>query len=104
MKHHSWKDVNEIQKIPLDRYVILYYNMNMKKKMPRIPDQRGGAMPRKRRAKAPPQITLGGDIGVKAWKRYVLPMIKDAKRSTREIGKALGVSHNTIALWRRAYL
>ncbi len=52
---------------------------------------------------APPQITLGGEIGYKAWKRYVLPLIKDAKRSTRDIGRALGVSHNTVAIWRRAY-
>ena len=59
---------------------------------------------RARKTKAPPQITLGGDIGLKAWKMFVLPLIKDTQKSTREIGELLGVSHNTVAIWRRAYL
>jgi hypothetical protein len=56
------------------------------------------------KAKVPPQITLGGKVGAKAWKIFVLPLIRDAKKSTREIGEALGVSHNTVSIWRRVYL
>ena len=56
------------------------------------------------KAKNPPQITLGGKIGAKAWRMFVLPLIRDARKSTREIGEALGVSHNTVSIWRRAYL
>jgi hypothetical protein len=56
------------------------------------------------KAKYPPQIILGGLIGAKAWKMFVLPLIRDAKKSTREIGGILGVSHNTVSIWRRAYL
>lgn len=56
------------------------------------------------KAKAPPQVTLGGKAGLKAWRMFVLPLIRDAKKSTREIGEALGVSHNTVSIWRRAYL
>jgi hypothetical protein len=59
---------------------------------------------RKAKAKAPPQITLGGKVGLKAWRLFVLPLIRDAKKSTREIGVLLGVSHNTVSIWRRAYL
>jgi hypothetical protein len=59
---------------------------------------------KKARAKNPPQITLGGKIGAKAWKMFVLPLIRDAKKSTREIGELLGVSHNTVSIWRREYL
>jgi hypothetical protein len=59
---------------------------------------------RKTKAKHPPQITLGGKIGEKAWKMFVLPLIRDAEKSTREIGETLGVSHNTVSIWRRAYL
>lgn len=59
---------------------------------------------RARKVKNPPQITLGGEIGAKAWEMFVLPLIKDANKSTREIGELLGVSHNTVAIWRRAYL
>jgi hypothetical protein len=58
----------------------------------------------KRKAKNPPQITLGGKVGAKAWKMFVLPLIRDAQKSTREIGEILGVSHNTVSIWRRAYL
>ena len=59
---------------------------------------------RAKKAKAPPQVTLGGEVGRKAWKIFVLPLIKDADKSTREIAAMLGVSHNTVSLWRRAYL
>jgi len=58
----------------------------------------------KAKAKHPPQITLGGKVGAKAWKMFVLPLIRDAEKSTREIGEMLGVSHNTVSIWRRAYL
>lgn len=53
---------------------------------------------------SPPQITLGGDVAVKAWKMFVLPLLKDDSKSTREIAELLGVSHNTVSIWRRAYL
>jgi hypothetical protein len=56
------------------------------------------------KAKHPPQITLGGKVGAKAWKMFVLPLIRDAEKSTREIAAMLGVSHNTVSIWRRAYL
>jgi len=59
---------------------------------------------RRPRAKNPPQITLGGKVGAKAWRLFVLPLIRDAEKSTREIGEILGVSHNTVSIWRRAYL
>ncbi len=61
---------------------------------------------RKRRPieKHPPQITLGGEAGIKAWKMFVLPLIKDARKSTRKVGELLGVSHNTVSIWRRDYL
>jgi hypothetical protein len=49
-------------------------------------------------------VTLGGKVGFKAWKLFVLPLIRDAQKSTREIGELLGVSHNTVSIWRRAYL
>lgn len=51
----------------------------------------------------PPQITLGGDIGRVVWKEYILPLLKK-DISTREIAKLLGVSHMTVARWRRTYL
>jgi hypothetical protein len=56
------------------------------------------------KAKNPLQITLGGKVGAKAWKMFVLPLIRDAEKSTREIGEMLGVSHNTVSIWRRVYL
>ncbi len=56
-----------------------------------------------RKAKAPPQVTLGGEIGLKVWKRYVLPLVKDGEKSTREIANMLGVSHQTVHRWRNAY-
>lgn len=59
---------------------------------------------RKKKSKTPPQVTLGGKIGAKAWKMFVLPLIRDARKSTREIGELLGVSHNTVSIWRREYL
>ncbi len=59
---------------------------------------------RKKRAKAPPQITLGGQIGLKVWKRYIIPLVRDGRKSTREIGALLGVSHMTVNRWRNAYL
>jgi len=59
---------------------------------------------KKAKAKAPPQITLGGKVGLKAWRMFVLPLIRDAELSTREIGEMLGVSHNTVSIWRREYL
>jgi len=57
-----------------------------------------------KKAKHPPQITLGGEVGAKAWKLFVLPLIEDAELSTRQIAEMLGVSHNTVSIWRRAYL
>ncbi len=59
---------------------------------------------RTKKAKVPPQITLGGEVGTKVWKQFILPLINDAEKSTREIGELLGVSHNTVAIWRRIYL
>jgi hypothetical protein len=59
---------------------------------------------RKTKARNPPQITLGGKVGAKAWRMFVLPLIRNAKLSTREAGELLGVSHNTVSIWRRAYL
>ena len=59
---------------------------------------------KKRKSKVPPQITLGGKVAAKAWKMFVLPLIRDANKSTREVGSMLGVSHNTVSIWRRAYL
>ena len=58
---------------------------------------------RKKKAKAPPQITLGGTMGNMVWKRYILPLLKN-DRSTREIGEILGVSAMTVSRWRLAYL
>lgn len=58
---------------------------------------------RKKAAKSPPQITLGGDIGRVVWKRYVLPLLRK-DLSTREIGEMLGVSAMTVSRWRSAYL
>jgi transposase-like protein len=57
----------------------------------------------KARAKSPPQITLGGDVGRVVWKRYIMPLLKK-DISTREIGEMLGVSHMTVARWRSAYI
>ena len=59
---------------------------------------------RAKKVKNPPQITLGGEVGAEVWKQFILPLLEDAEKSTREIGEALGVSHNTVAIWRRAYL
>jgi len=59
---------------------------------------------RKPKAKAPPQITLGGKVGLKAWRMFVLPLIRNADLSTRKIAEMLGVSHNTVSIWRREYL
>lgn len=59
---------------------------------------------RKKAGKNPPQITLGGDIGQKVWKRYIVPLLKKSDLSTREIGKTLGVSAMTVSRWRSAYL
>ncbi|MDE2040291.1 MAG: helix-turn-helix domain-containing protein [Elusimicrobia bacterium] len=53
----------------------------------------------KRKSKAPPQITLGGDVGRMVWKRYIIPLLKK-DMSTREIAEMLGVSHMTVARWR----
>jgi len=58
---------------------------------------------RKTKAKAPPQITLGGDVGRMVWKRYILPLLRK-DLSTWEIGEMLGVSAMTVSRWRRAYL
>jgi transposase-like protein len=55
---------------------------------------------RKKKVKAPPQITLGGDVGYMVWKRYIVPLLKKEVLSTREIGEMLGVSHMTVARWR----
>lgn len=49
--------------------------------------------------KAPPQITLGGDVGREVWEKYVLPRLKEGL-STREIAKRLGVSHMTVQRWK----
>ena len=59
--------------------------------------------PRKK-ATAPPQITLGGKVGLQVWRRHIVPLLKKANLSTREIGEMLGVSHMTVARWRSAYL
>lgn len=59
---------------------------------------------KKKRAKAPPQLTIGGKVGLKVWTKYVLPMIKNQELSTRDIGDLLGVSHMTVNRWRNAYL
>jgi len=56
-----------------------------------------------RKAKAPPQVTLGGEIGRLVWRRYVLPLIRDTDKSTREIAAMLGVSHQTVHRWRTVY-
>lgn len=58
---------------------------------------------RKMKAKAPPQVTLGGDVGRMVWKRYVLPLLRK-NLSTREIGEMLGVSAMTVSRWRSAYV
>jgi hypothetical protein len=58
---------------------------------------------KKRKAKAPPQITLGGDIGLKVWERYIVPLLRK-DLSTRELGEMLGVSPMTVSRWRTAYL
>lgn len=54
-----------------------------------------------RKAKAPPQVTLGGAIGQKVWQKYVLPLIQNDGLSTRDIAGMLGVSHMTAARWRK---
>jgi len=51
----------------------------------------------------PPQITLGGKVGKKVWRLFVLPLIRNRKLSTRQVGKDLGVSHMTVARWRKGY-
>lgn len=56
-------------------------------------------MKKKKKVKAPPQITLGGDVGRMVWKRYIMPLLKK-NLSTREIAEMLGVSHMTVARWR----
>jgi hypothetical protein len=55
------------------------------------------------KAKSPPQVTLGGDVGRVVWRRYILPLLKK-NLSTWEIGEMLGVSAMTVSRWRRAYL
>ena len=59
---------------------------------------------RTKKVKAPPQITLGGSVGLTVWKKHILPLIRNANKSTREIGELLGVSHMTVNRWRNAYL
>ena len=54
--------------------------------------------------RSPTQVTLGGKVGAKVWRLFILPLIKDARKSTREIGELLGVSHNTVSIWRRQYI
>lgn len=58
---------------------------------------------KKTTAKAPPQVTLGGDIGRLVWRRYIVPLLKK-NLSTREIAVMLGVSAMTVSRWRSAYL
>lgn len=66
-------------------------------------DTQGKAMKKqKSKIKAPPQITLGGDVGRMVWKRYIVPLLKK-DLSTREIAGMLGVSHMTVARWRAIY-
>ena len=48
---------------------------------------------------APPQVTLGGEIGQLVWRRYVVPLLRK-NLSTREISVMLGVSAMTVSRWR----
>ena len=58
---------------------------------------------RKKKVKAPPQITLGGNVGLMVWKRYIVPLLRK-DLSTREIAAMLGVSAMTVSRWRTAYV
>lgn len=57
----------------------------------------------RKRAASPPQVTLGGDVGRRVWRRYVAPLLRK-DLSTWEIGEMLGVSAMTVSRWRQAYL
>ena len=78
----------------------------IQKPMPGIPvtasDQEEAL--KKKKIKAPSQLTIGGKVGLKVWNKYVLPMIQNKEMSTRDIGELLGVSHMTVNRWRNAYL
>ncbi|MBI3548273.1 MAG: helix-turn-helix domain-containing protein [Elusimicrobia bacterium] len=58
---------------------------------------------KKSKPQAPPQVTLGGEIGLIVFKRYVLPLLKNKELSTWTIAEMLGVSAMTVSRWRRAY-
>jgi transposase-like protein len=51
----------------------------------------------------PPQIVLGGLLGKKVWHEVILPILQEGM-PTREAAERLGVSHMTVARWRRDYL
>lgn len=55
---------------------------------------------KKKKMKAPPQVTLGGDVGLLVWKKYIVPLLRKTDMSTRELAVLLGVSAMTISRWR----
>lgn len=52
----------------------------------------------------PKQIILGGVLAGVVWHEYLLPLVANKKLSTRFLAKRLGISHNTVSLWRRAHV
>ncbi len=53
-----------------------------------------------RKPNMPTQIVLGGYLARFIWRAHIKPQLRE-KASSRQLARRLGVSHNTIVIWRR---